>query len=121
MAVGARYAFLKTSAKDPVDLAGIAELGSTTSKDFTWGMNTFGLSASKLMRPNLTVYGTVAILMNSSKLTGFKGISETSTQIGAGVKYDVNKKFSVLGELTRFMYDGDQYQTFAFSGQYNLE
>jgi hypothetical protein len=121
IAVGAKYAFLKTSAKDPCDLAGIAELASTSSKDLTWGTNTFGISASKLMRPNLTLYGTVAILMNSSKITGFKGTSETSTLIGGGVKYVVNKKFSVLGEITRFMYDGDQYQTIALAGQFPLD
>jgi hypothetical protein len=121
LAVGAKYAFLKTSAKDPCDLVGIAELASTSSKDLTWGMNTFGISASKLMRPNLTFYGTIAILMNSSKITGAKLASETSTLIGGGVKYDINKKFSVLGEITRFMYDGDQYQTIALAGQFHID
>jgi len=121
LAVGAKYSFLKVSANDPCDLAGIVELASTSSKDLTWGTNTFGISASKLMRPNFTVYGTIAILMNSSKITGFKGTSETSTLIGGGVKYDVNKKFSVLGEITRFMYDSDQYQTIAIAGQFPLD
>jgi len=121
LAVGAKYSFLKVSEKDPCDLAGIAELASTSSKDLTWGTNTFGISASKLMRPNLTVYGTIAILMNSSKITGAKSVSETSTLIGGGVKYVINKKFSVLGEITRFMYDGDQYQTISLGGQFDLE
>jgi len=121
LAVGAKYSFLKVSEKDPCDLAGIAELASTSSKDLTWGTNTFGISASKLMRPNLTVYGTIAILMNSSKMTGAKLASETSTLIGGGVKYVINKKFSVLGEITRFMYDGDQYQTISLGGQFDLE
>jgi hypothetical protein len=121
LAVGAKYSFLKVSEKDPCDLAGIAELASTSSKDLTWGTNTFGISASKLMRPNLTVYGTIAILMNSSKITGAKSVSETSTLIGGGVKYVVNKKFSVLGEITRFMYDGDQYQTISLGGQFPLD
>lgn len=119
--VGAKYAFLKTSAGDPCDLAGIAQLDSISSKDLTWGVNTFGISASKVMRPNLTAYGTIAILMNSSKITGAKSVSETSTQIGGGVKYYINKKFNVLGEITRFMYDGDQYQTIAIAGEYALE
>jgi len=92
-----------------------------SSKDLTWGTNTFGISASKLMRPNLTVYGTIAILMNSSKITGAKSVSETSTLFGGGVKYVVNKKFSVLGEITRFMYDGDQYQTISLGGQFDID
>ena len=121
LAVGAKYSFLKVSAKDPCDLAGIAELASISSKDLTWGTNTFGISASKLMRPNLTVYGTIAILMNSSKITGAKSVSETSTLFGGGVKYVVNKKFSVLGEITRFMYDGDQYQTISLGGQFDID
>ena len=121
LAVGAKYSFLKVSEKDPCDLAGIAELASTSSKDLTWGTNTFGITASKVMRPSLTVYGTIAILMNSSKITGAKSVSETSTLFGGGVKYVVNKKFSVLGEITRFMYDGDQYQTIALAGQFPLD
>ena len=113
LAVGLKYSFLKTAAKDPIDLAGFIELGSLTSKDLTWGMNTFGVTASKLIRRDLTLFGSTAITMNSSKIagTGTKSVSETSTQFGFGAKYDVNSDFAVLGEITRFYLDSDIYQT----------
>lgn len=120
LAIGAKYAFLKISAKDPVDLAGIVELGSTSSKSFTWGMNTFGIVVSKPVRENLTIYGTLDIVMSTMKPKGYKEQSDSGSLIGGGVKFNVNKKIDVLGEITILNVASDQYQTFAISGLYYL-
>jgi hypothetical protein len=118
--VGLKYAFLKVASNDPIDLSGIAEINSLSSKDLTWGTNTFGVTASKLVRPNWTIFGTAAVLMNNSKVTGLKSVSETDTSFGIGCRYEVNTKIAVIGELSRFMYDSDIYQTISLAGEFKI-
>lgn len=117
---GLKYAFLKTADKDPIDLAGFIDMSSVTSKDLTWGMNTIGVSVSKMVKPQLTVYGIAAALLNNSKVKGFKSVSETDTEFGIGVKYELNKKFAVLGELDRFWFDSNIFQVISVAGEWAL-
>jgi hypothetical protein len=64
---GLKYSILKVANNDPVDLAGFVDLSSITTNHLTWGINTIGVSASKVVRPQLTVYGIAAAMMNNWK------------------------------------------------------
>jgi hypothetical protein len=118
--VGVKYGFLKTADNDPIDLAGFIDLASISSNHLTWGVNTVGVSASKMIRPQLTLYGVAAAMMNSWKVKGTKSISETDTDFGVGVKYDVKANLAVLAELDRFWVDTNQFQTISVAAQWSL-
>jgi hypothetical protein len=120
LGVGVKYGFLKTADNDPLDLAGFIDIASVTSKNLTWGVNTVGVSASKMIRPQLTVYGIAAAMMNSWKVKGTKSISETDTNFGIGVKYDIKTNFAVLAELDRFWVDTNLLQTISIAAQWGL-
>jgi hypothetical protein len=83
-------------------------------------MNTVGVSASKMIKPQLTVYGIAAAMMNNWKIQGFKSVSETDTEFGIGVKYDVNKTVSVLGEVDRFWMDTNLFQSISVAVEWAL-
>lgn len=118
--VGLKYALMKTADNDPLDVAGFIDLSSLTAKDLTWGTNSLGVTASKMIKPQWTVYGVVAVLLNDWKVKGTKDVSETDTDMGVGVKYDVNKKFAVLGEIDRTWLDTNLYQTISIAGEWAL-
>ncbi len=119
--VGLKYGFLKTANKDPIDLSGFIDLSSVTSNHLTWSINTVGVSVSKVVKPQLTVYGIAAVMLNNMKVKGIgKAASETDTEFGIGVRYDVNKTFAVLGELDRFWLDTNMFQTISVAGEWAL-
>lgn len=120
--VGLKYGFLKTADNDPIDLAGFVDLSSITSNHLTWGTDSIGVTVSKMVKPQLTVYGVGAAMLNDSKVKGItKSVSETDTEFGIGVRYDVNKKFAVLGEIDRFWFSSDIYQTISVAGEWALQ
>ena len=120
LGVGVKYGFLKVADNDPFDLAGFIDVASITSNNLTWGVNTVGVSASKMVRPQLTVYGIAAAMMNSWKVKGTKSVSETDTNFGVGVKYDIKTNLAVLAELDRFWVDTNQFQTISVAAQWSL-
>jgi hypothetical protein len=118
--VGVKYGFLKTADNDPLDLAGFIDVASVSSKNLTWSVNTVGVSASKMIRPQLTVYGIAAALMNGWKVKGTKSVSETDTNFGIGIRYDIKTNLAVLAELDRFWVDTDLFQTISVAAQWSL-
>jgi hypothetical protein len=120
LGVGLKYSILKIVNNDPFDLAGFIDLSSMNTNHLTWGMNTVGVSASKMIKPQLTVYGIAAAMMNNWKIQGFKSVSETDTEFGIGVKYDVNKTVSVLGEVDRFWMDTNLFQSISVAVEWAL-
>jgi len=118
--VGLKYGILKIANNDPIDLAGFIDMSTLTTNHLTWGINTVGVSVSKMVKPQLTVYGIAAAMMNNWKVQSLKSVSETDTEFGIGVKYEVNKTFSVLGEVDRFWMDSNQFQSMSVAGEWAL-
>ncbi|MFH1710180.1 MAG: hypothetical protein ABH860_03820 [bacterium] len=118
MGVGAKYTFLKMSAKDPIDMAGVFNYDSSSSKDYSTSTMGFGVEISKSLRNNFTVYGLLNVLQFSAKATGTASTSSSALQWGGGIKYSLNKTVSFMGELAMFTADNESYSTFSLALQY---
>jgi len=120
LGIGAKYTFLKVAAKDPFDMAGYINYDSSSSKDYNMSTLSLGVVLSKYLRNNFTLYGLLCPLQFSAKYTGTPSVSATALQLGIGIKYQVNKKFSMLGEISTFSAEGETYTNFSVAGEYNL-
>ncbi len=118
--VGAKFTLLKEVNKDPLDLAAMVGIDTTSAKDLSWGTTTFGVILSKYIKNNFSIYGPIGVVLNSIKYTGFPSSSSSALQWGVGLKWVANKKMSFAGEITMFTADSDTYQTFSLAGQYIL-
>ena len=117
---GAKYTLMTTTKETPMDLAGIVNYESSSLKDYSMSTMGFGLEISKLVRSNITIYGLINALQFSAKVTGAKAVSSSAVQFGGGIKYIMNKKISLLGELSSFTADSETYSTFSFALQYDM-
>ncbi len=118
--IGAKYTLLRVMNGDPFDLAGVVNLDSYSSNGYAAGSIGAGLEISKYIRNNFTAYGLMNILQYSTKYTGTSLSSDTALQWGGGVKYFVNRKFSLFGEVSMFYAGSEGYTTFAVAMQYIL-
>ena len=116
--IGAKYTVLKVMNGDPFDLAGVANIDSYSSNGYAAGSIGAGIEISKYLRNNFSAYGLMNFLQYSTKYTGTSASSDTALQWGGGVKYYINRRFSLFGEVSMFYAGSDSYTTFAVAMQY---
>lgn len=118
--IGCKYSFLKTSDKFPADMAAMFGIDTTSGKDISMSIISIGVVASRYLKNNFTLYGSISALQNTAKYTGSKSLASNDIQWGVGAKYQATKALSFSAELMMFSIAADYYQTFSIAGQYNL-
>ena len=117
---GLKYAFLKVSANDPVDLSGLINFESVSGNEYTLGNTSVGIVASKDFLSNIVIYGLANVIMTSAKVTGLPSSSGTGVQIGAGFKTQIDTEKAFMGELSMYNVDNNTYATVALGLQFML-
>jgi hypothetical protein len=120
MGGGLKYAFLKVSANDAVDLSGLINFESVSANAYTLNNTSVGIVASKDLKNTITVYGLANVIMTSAKVTGLPSSSGTGVQLGAGFKLQLNTSAALMSELSMYNVDNNTYSTFVLGLQYML-
>jgi len=118
--IGAKYTLMRVMKGDPFDLAGVANIDSYSGTGYAAGSLGVGLEISKYLRNNFSAYGLMNVLQYSTKYTGTSSSSDMALQWGGGVKYYINRKFSLFGEVSMFYAGSESYTTFAVAMQYMI-
>jgi hypothetical protein len=116
--IGAKYTLMRVMNGDPFDLAGVVNIDSYSSSGYAAGSIGAGVEISKYLRNNFSAYGLMNLLQYSTKYSGTSSSSDMSLQWGGGVKYFINKKFSLFGEVSMYYAGTEGYTTFAVAMQY---
>jgi hypothetical protein len=117
---GLKYAFLKVSANDSVDLSGLINFESVSANAYTMNNTSVGIVASKDFKNTYTIYGLANVIMTSAKVTGLPSSSGTGIQLGAGFKVQVDTKTALMSELSVYNVDSNSYATFVLGLQYMM-
>jgi predicted porin len=118
--IAGKYTIPKSTLNSPLDLAAVLSYDSISGKDINQGTTSIGMIASRLLRPDFTVYGALYGMQNSNKYTGSKSSNSNDFMWGFGAKYKFNNKLSALAELMLFTMASDSYQTFSMGVQYEM-
>ena len=118
--IGGKYTIPKSMWDTPVDMAAVLGYDSISGKDVSQGTTYLGLIASRYLRSNFTVYGSLYGMMNNNKYSGAKSSNSNDFQWGFGGKYQISKKLSALAELMLWTMASDSYQTFSMAIQYEM-
>lgn len=118
--MGMKYTFLSVSANNSFDLAGLINYESAAAKGVSMGHSSIGVIISKLINPGLTIYGVSNLIMSSVKVTDVPYSTGSGIQIGGGLKYEIDNRYSCMTELTIYGVDGQSYSTFSLGLQYGL-
>ena len=117
---GIKYAFLKVSANDAVDLSGLINFESVSGNSYTLGNTSIGIVASKDLKNTITIYGLANVILTSAKFTGLPASSGTGLQIGVGFKQQINTATAFMGEMSMYNVDYNSYATVALGLQVML-
>jgi hypothetical protein len=117
---GIKYAFLKVSANDPVDLSGLINFESISGNTYTLGNTSIGIVASKDLKNLITIYGLANVILTSAKFTGLPSSSGTGLQVGAGFRLQINTETEFMSEISMYNVDSNSYATVAFGLQFML-